>query len=72
MPSHSNLPVGTLPVDGYVRQSQLIPGVLPFSSATLWRKVANGTFPSPIKLSSRITAWRAEDIRAWMAECENR
>lgn len=58
--------VGRLPETGYIRQSQLIPSIVPFSSATLWRKVRAGTFPSPVKLSERVTAWRADDIRAWM------
>jgi predicted DNA-binding transcriptional regulator AlpA len=57
---------GRLPETGYVRQSQLIPFILPLSPATLWRKVKAGHFPSPVKLSERITAWRVEDIRAWM------
>lgn len=57
---------GTLPSTGYVRQSQLIPTVLPFSAATLWRKVNDGSFPRPLKLSARITAWRVEDVRSWM------
>jgi prophage regulatory protein len=56
-----------LPAIGYVRQSQLIPTVFPFSSATLWRKVKDGTFPKPVKLGRRITAWRVEDIRAVIA-----
>lgn len=56
------------PSHGYIRQSQLIPGMLPFSPATLWRKVKNGTFPRPVKLSDRITAWRVEDVRAWMSD----
>lgn len=55
-----------LPASGYLRQSQLIPLVIPFSSATLWRKVKSGDFPAPVKLSERITAWRVEDVRAWM------
>ena len=54
---------GVLPVTGYIRQSQLIPAIFPFSSATLWRKVKAGTFPKPVKLGPRITAWRVEDIR---------
>jgi hypothetical protein len=54
---------GSLPDVGYVRQSQLIPSIFPFSSATLWRKVKAGTFPKPVKLGPRITAWRVEDIR---------
>lgn len=57
-----------------VRQSQLVanprrpgvPVVLPFSAATLWRRVADGSFPAPLKMG-RITAWRVSDVRAWLA-----
>jgi prophage regulatory protein len=63
MPNHST-PHGALPETGFVRQSQLIPAIFPFSSATLWRKVRAGTFPAPVKLGPRITAWRVDDIRA--------
>lgn len=59
-------PSGDLSATGYVRQSQLIPSIVPISSATLWRKVKAGTFPAPVKLSERVTAWRVEDVRAWM------
>lgn len=62
-----NLP-RDLPATGYVRVAQLIPAILPFSSGTLWRKVKAGTFPRPVKLSERVTAWPAEAIREWMAE----
>lgn len=64
-PSNENFS-GRLPEAGYLRQSQLIPIIVPFSSATLWRKVKAGEFPRPVKLSERVTAWRVEDIRAWM------
>lgn len=69
-PSESaSTPLGiSLPESGYLRQSQLIPLIIPFSSATLWRKVKQGQFPKPVKLSDRITAWRVEDVRAWMQE----
>ena len=40
---------------------------LPFSAATLWRMAKAGTFPKPIKLSERVTAWKVGDVRAWMA-----
>jgi len=60
--------VGKLPDTGYVRQSQLIPAILPFSSATLWRKVKAGTFPKPVKLSERVTAWDASSIREYLAD----
>ena len=40
---------------------------LPFSAATLWRMAKAGTFPKPIKLSERVTAWKVGDVRSWMA-----
>ena len=42
-------------------------GVIPASPATIWRKVKEGTFPKPVKLGERITAWKLEDIEAWLA-----
>ncbi len=64
-----------LPDSAYIRESQLIQNPrqlanyapLPFSSPTLWRKVKQGSFPKPIKLSARVTAWRVGDVRAWLA-----
>jgi prophage regulatory protein len=49
-----------------VRQAALIPAIVPFSPATLWRKVNSKDFPAPVKLSERITAWRVEDVRDWL------
>ena len=63
----------TLPDSGLVRLAGLIqtpkaPGnPLPFSAATLWRHVKNGTFPAPVKLGAKTTAWRVSDVRAWLA-----
>nr|WP_296505762.1 AlpA family phage regulatory protein [Rhodoferax sp.] len=64
-----------LPDSAFIREAQLvqspkrpgIPAPLPFSAPTLWRNVKAGTFPAPLKLSQRVTAWRVGDIRAWMA-----
>ena len=67
---NNSAPLGSLPETGYVRQSQLIPAIFPFSSATLWRKVKAGTFPKPVKLGPRITAWRSEDIRQLIERAE--
>lgn len=63
--------IGGLPLSGYIRQAQLIPGIIPISSPTLWRKVKAGTFPRPVKLSARITAWRIEDVRVWLKARED-
>ena len=63
-----------LPDSALLRETDLVrspkrPGAtapLPFSAATLWRMARAGTFPKPIKLSERVTAWKVGDVRAWM------
>jgi prophage regulatory protein len=62
---------GGLPTTGFVRSSELVGnrsktvrGIIPFSPATLWRKVKAGEFPAPATLSAGVTAWRVEDVRA--------
>lgn len=53
----------------YLRQSQLIPNILPFSAATLWRKVRAGDFPQPIRIG-RVTAWKTDAVRDWLEQQE--
>ena len=63
-----------LPDSAFVREAQLVlspkrpehPAPLPFSAPTLWRMVKLGKFPKPTKLSARVTAWQAGQVRAWM------
>lgn len=55
-----------LPTEGFVRLAQLVPAIIPVSPATLWRMVACGEFPLPIRLSKRIAAWRATDVSQWI------
>lgn len=43
---------------------------LNFSASTIWRKVHDGSFPKPVKLSEAVTAWKTSDIRAWMQKIE--
>jgi predicted DNA-binding transcriptional regulator AlpA len=51
----------------YVRMSQLTV-IVPMSKATIWRMVkdSKNTFPKPVKLGERITAWHMDDIEAWL------
>ena len=55
-----------LPRTGFLRlRSILAPaGPIPVSKSTWWAGVKDGRFPKPVKLGSRITVWRVEDIRA--------
>jgi len=39
-----------------------------FSKATVYRKVADGSFPAPLKIGKSRVAWRQSDIAAWLAE----
>ena len=56
-----------LPDSALIRLQTLIAsGVVPFSASTLWRKCRNNQFPSPIRVSAQVTAWRAGDIRDWL------
>ena len=57
-----------LPNTGFLRQSQIVGSIVPVGSSTLWRWVAAGTFPKPVKLSARVTAWRCEDVARWMSQ----
>lgn len=65
----------TLSETGYLRLWQIvgksatnkapaIPAIFPVSPSTWWAGVKAGRYPQPVKLGVRITAWRAEDIRA--------
>jgi prophage regulatory protein len=52
-----------------LRQPQVLVFVfVPISRSTLWRRIQAGTFPGPVKLSVRVTACRAEDVRRWIEQ----
>lgn len=62
-----------LPETGFLRLTQIIgnlkaeptiPPIIPVSKSTWWAGIKSGRYPKPVKLGSRITAWRVEDIRA--------
>lgn len=36
------------------------------SRSTIYRLEAEGRFPARIRLSKRVTAWRADDIAKWL------
>lgn len=74
-PTHSVI-AASLPSTGFVRLSQIVgnkksnpptPGLIPICKSTWWNGVKDGRYPSPIKLSPRVTVWRVEDIRAFIA-----
>ncbi len=50
--------------DRFLRLNQIVPVLVPVGKSTWWAGVKDGRFPKPVKLSSRVTVWRASDIRA--------
>ena len=40
--------------------------------ATIYKKVADGTFPPPLRLGDRAVGWRASDISDWLQAPERR
>lgn len=52
-----------LPETGFVRLPQVL-AVIPISRSAWWAGIREGKFPKGIKLGSKTTVWRAEDIRA--------
>ena len=55
-------PRPALPETGFVRLPQ-IRSLIPISRSAWWAGIREGKFPQGIKLGSKTTVWRAEDIR---------
>lgn len=64
-------PKPILPETGFVRLPVILAHI-PVSRSTWWAGVKSGRFPKPVKLGSRTTAWRVEDIRALILEFSNK
>ena len=64
-----------LPETGFIRLPQIIgnknseppiPAIIPVSKSSSWAGVKTGRYPKPHKIGARCTAWRVEDIRAYI------
>jgi prophage regulatory protein len=58
-----------LPETGFIRLPQVL-GIFPVSKSTWWQGIKDGLYPKPVKLAARVSAWRVEDIRMLIANCE--
>ena len=50
-------------IKGFLRLPQILE-LIPIGESTWWAKVKTGEYPQPIKLGSRTTVWKADDIEA--------
>jgi len=64
--------IATIHKTGFLRLPQIvgnpkaeppIPPLIPVSKSSWWAGVKSGKYPKPVKLGTRTTAWRVEDIR---------
>lgn len=64
-----------LPETGFLRLPQIlgdkyanppIPPIISVSKSTWWAGIKTGRYPQPVKIGARCTAWRIEDIRAYI------
>ena len=62
--------MNNLPKTGFMRLPAVL-AVIPVGKSTWWAKVKDGTYPQPVKLGIRTTAWRVEDIRGLIDSINN-
>ncbi len=41
---------------------------IPISNATMWRTIAAGDFPKPVRIAKRRVAWVESEVADWLAE----
>lgn len=60
-------PIIDLPSEGYVRWPTIkrVTGVA--SRSTIWRMEKRGAFPASVRITPRLTAWDAREVREWIA-----
>lgn len=58
-----------LPETGFLRLETVLK-YIPVGKTTWWNGVKSGRFPKAVKLGTRITTWRAEDIRALIDQAD--
>ncbi len=59
----------SIPQIGFLRLPEILK-LIPVGKSTWWAGVKSGRFPKAVKLSERITAWKAEDIHALISELQ--
>lgn len=60
-----NQTIGQQRLPEFARERQVLTQFLPVARSTLWRWIATGKFPAPIKLTDGVTVWKRDDLLAW-------
>lgn len=67
MDKHTAHPHAALPAMALVRMPT-VTRLTALSRSTIYRLVASGKFPAPVRLSAHSIAWHMADIEQWTAE----
>lgn len=59
--------IAFLPETGFIREPTVLAHV-GAGRTTVRNWIKEGHFPAPVKLSTRMVAWRAEDLRRWIQQ----
>lgn len=57
-----------IPEEGFIRLPTVLK-VLGISRTALYNGIARGDFPKPVRLGPRMSAWKVEEIRKFIADC---
>lgn len=60
-------PLSALAVEGALLKIDTVCAVVGMSPSSLRRAVAAHTFPEPLRIGTRCTRWRSDDVRRWLA-----
>jgi len=64
--TRSDQPLHALQLPDALLKMQTVTQAAGISPATIYRGVAAGTFPQPVRMGKRCTRWRSADVRAWI------
>lgn len=61
-------PLDAIEVPGALLKLSTVRPIVGLSSSSIYRKIAESSFPEPVRLGARCSRWRSDDIKAWLAK----
>ena len=65
MMCHEPMREPNTPFDRIIRKPELL-AITGVSAATIYRWIAEGSFPRPVRLGSNSSGWRASHVQDWL------
>ena len=58
-------------MDSQIIKLPTVKGIVPLSTATIYRLIKQGKFPKQIKLSERSSGWLLSEVEQWLDDKAN-